>query len=325
MSSDKRLMKDSLGVAAIERIAANFRRVWRKFPDTEFIADASDGLSTLELKQRVRHVTANLAKHLPQRFEPALDVVLCAGREWPRCSSGDPLEGFAAWPMIDFVGAHGLDHPNRSLDALRELTPLFTSEFAIRPFLKLHFGLTIKMLAVWTNDPDEHVRRLVSEGTRPRLPWGERLSAFVRDPKPVLTLIEKLRDDDSEYVRRSVANNLNDISKDHPNSVIETCTRWRLGASENRQWVIRHATRSLVKSRHPGVWGLLGYADPPLVTLRRFHSCPESIELGNDLLIEVEIQSDSNEPQRLVIDYAVHHIKANGGSSPKVFKLKTSN
>jgi len=316
-------MKEGLGVAAIKRIGANLRRAWRAFPEAEFFRSASEGLDHLELKQRVLHVIAVLAECLPSEFESAVDVLVKAGRRWDAGETNDPLSGFAAWPVIDFVGEYGLEYPDLSLDALRELTPLFSAEFAIRPFLTHHGQQTLTTLDGWVGDPDPHVRRLISEGTRPRLPWGKQLTQFVDDPRPVLKLLEQLKDDESEYIRRSVANNLNDISKDHPDLVIKTCQRWQRKASQERNGIIRHATRTLVKAKHPGVWGLLGYADPPEVRIKNFRLHDGTVRLGDDLLFELTLYSESDQSQRLVVDYTIHHVKANGQTSPKVFKLKT--
>ncbi len=316
-------MKDGLGVDAIKRIGGNLRRAWKPFPEADFFQNASNGLDSLELKQRVQHVIAALAECLPAEYAPAVEILLKAGRKWDSGKPGDPLNGFAAWPLIDFIGEHGLEHPELSLEALRELTHLFSAEFAIRPFLTHHCQQTLATLDGWIKDKDPHVRRLVSEGTRPRLPWGKQLPKFVDNPRPVLKLLEKLKDDESEYVRRSVANNLNDISKDHPDFVIKTCRRWQRKASAERNWIIRHATRTLVKTKHPGIWGLLGYADPPEIHIKKFRLHSKNIRLGENLLFELTLYSDSDQLQRLVVDYTIHHVKANGQTSPKVFKLKS--
>lgn len=315
-------MKEGLDVVAIKRIGANLRRAWKPFPETKFFQIASDGLDSLELKQRVQQVIVALTDCLPSEYESAVDILLKAGRKWDSGKPGDPLNGFAAWPLIDFIGDNGLQQPELSLDALRQLTALFSAEFAIRPYLMQHSKQTLATLDDWTNDDDPHVRRLVSEGTRPRLPWGKQLPKFVADPRPVMKLLEKLKDDNSEYVRRSVANNLNDISKDHPDLVIKTCQRWQRKASAERNWIIRHATRTLVKAGHPGIWKLLGYADPPEVRIGNFRLHSRKVQMGDDLNFELTLRSESDQSQRLVVDYTIHHVKANGRTSPKVFKLK---
>jgi 3-methyladenine DNA glycosylase AlkC len=245
-----------------------------------------------------------------------------AGAAWEIGERDDDPYGFAAWPVIDFVGKHGLSHPRESLDALRRLTPLFSAEFAIRPFLVHHEALTMTRLRKWTRDGDEHVRRLVSEGTRPRLPWGERLAKLQRDPTPVLRLLERLKDDRAEYVRRSVANNLNDISKDHPQVVVDVARSWSRGASDERRRIIRHATRTLVKSGHPGALAVLGFDPRARVSVADLSVTPKRLTLGGSLAIRFVLRSRARTAQPLVVDYAVHHVKKSGERKAKVFKLK---
>ena len=177
------------------------------------------------------------------------------------------------------------------------------------------------MLQRWATDPSEHVRRLVSEGTRPRLPWAGRLRAFQVDPAPVLELLELLKDDRSEYVRRSVANNLNDIAKDHPEIAIETCRRWAEGASPERMRIVRHALRSLVKSGHPGALAVLGVTHGAAADVLDGAVEPERIAIGGDVAVSFELQNPGDARERFVVDYQVHFVKANGKTAPKVFKL----
>ncbi|MCK5676835.1 MAG: DNA alkylation repair protein, partial [Verrucomicrobia bacterium] len=207
-------------------------------------------------------------------------------------------------------------------EVLHKLTALFSAEFAIRPFITKHFGLTFQCLEKWCDDPDAHVRRLASEGSRPRLPWGRQLPQFIADPSPVFQLLEKLKDDPSEYVRRSVANNLNDISKDHPDAVIACCRQWKKNAGTERQWIIRHATRTLVKAGHPDVFGLLGFTENPQIDFQSLDVSPKEIPLGGTIEFKAVLRSESKNMQRVVVDYAIHHMKANGQTRPKVFKFQ---
>ena len=319
----QRLMKDGLNAAAVERIAKSFKKTHPDFPTKPFIADALSNLETLELKDRVRHIIRVLHNYLPPDFSKTAEILLRLKPNWIPGDPNDNLGGFAAWPVIDYVGEYGLDAPETALAVLKELTALFSAEFAIRPFFIQHTALTLKTADRWCTDPDEHVRRLASEGSRPRLPWGQQLPQFIADPAPLFKLLEKLKDDESEYVRRSVANNLNDITKDHPEAVIALCQQWKRGAGKNRQWIIRHATRSLVKSGHPAVFGLLGYTENPKLDLQALGVSPTEIKLGEAITFSFNLQSASSKPQSIVIDYAIHHMKANGKTSPKVFKLRS--
>jgi 3-methyladenine DNA glycosylase AlkC len=176
----------------------------------------------------------------------------------------------------------------------------------------------------WTRDPSEHVRRLVSEGTRPRLPWAARLPAFQRDPAPVLALLERLKDDPALYVRRSVANNLNDIGKDHPALLADTARTWLQGATPERRWIVQHALRSAVKRGEPGALAALGFGAAADVQIGQPSITPQSSAvIGGTLVVAFDVINNRAQPQRVLVDFAVHYIKANGQSRAKVFKLKT--
>jgi 3-methyladenine DNA glycosylase AlkC len=319
----QRLMKDGLGAAAVERMVESLVRTIPGFSKQQFSDDALSGLHSLELKERVRHIIGVLNQYLPVDFNKTADILLRLKANWIPSEPGDNLGGFAAWPIIDYVGEHGLGHPEQALEVLKELTSMFSAEFAIRPFFIQHPELTLKTVAEWANDPDEHVRRLVSEGSRPRLPWGKQLPQFIADPTPVFQLLGKLKDDPSEYVRRSVANNLNDISKDHPDLVIACCRRWGKNAGPERKRIIRHATRSLVKTGHPEVFGLLGYTEKPKLDFLSLEVSPDQIHLGEAIEFKALFRSPGTGVQKVVVDYAIHHMKANGKTSPKVFKFRT--
>lgn len=313
--------KDQLGEAAVGRLADALLAAYPDFPHAAFVRDALRGLPALELKARVSHIIAALHAHLPADYPRALEVIVAAGEGGRRAAVPPALRGFAAWPLIDFIGVHGLAHPAASLDALRHLTDLFSAEFAVRPFIAQAPAATLEVLAGFIQDDNEHVRRLVSEGTRPRLPWGMRLSEFQRDPTPVLGLLEQLRDDPALYVRRSVANNLNDISKDHPDLAVATCRRWQGGGGDERAWIIRHATRGLVKAGHPGALALHGCDPDAAVELDGVSLSSTSVAVGEDLGLVLSLRSTGGGPQTLIVDYVVHHVKKNGARTPKVFKL----
>jgi 3-methyladenine DNA glycosylase AlkC len=263
---------------------------------------------------------------LPAEFGRACAVLEAAlAPAWPdhRLGSDDPcrdgLEGWALWPAGEYVARRGLHDTGRALQALHAFTQRFSAEFAIRPFIAAHPDQVFPALQRWTADPSAHVRRLVSEGSRPRLPWGLRLNALVADPSPTLPLLQALQDDTSEYVRRSVANHLNDIAKDHPALVVDWVRRELPGASPQRRALLRHASRTLVKQGDPAMlkaWGL-GRALQGEVSLAL---SPQRIRLGESLTLDLVLVSTARRAQTLVIDYAVHHVKADGSRRPKVFK-----
>lgn len=267
------------------------------------------GLEVLELKARAMHLADALEAALPARFDAsaeAIEQALARG-----------LAGWALWPVGEVVARRGIDHPERALAVLHGLTQKFTAEWAIRPFILRHPTLSFETLARWCTDPSEHVRRLVSEGSRPRLPWGLQLKPLIADPSPALPLLEALQDDESEYVRRSVANHLNDIAKDHPALVAGWVQRHLPGAGEARRRLLRHASRTLVKQGDAATlaaWGL----GTPLAGRAVLRIAPGHIVLGESVTLEVVLRSHAD--QALQIDYAVHHVKADGRSTAKVFK-----
>ena len=317
----KVLFKDGINRQTVADLAAALQSGGANFPADQFISKGTQGLKKLELKDRVRHLMSTMTHFLPNEYPKALKIVSKAGAEWPEGGPDNIFNGFAAWPLIDWVGTEGLQHPEISLAALRQLTGLFSAEFAIRPFLLEHTELTLKELHKWVDDENHHVRRLISEGSRPRLPWGMQLPMFMADPSPVLQLLEKLKDDESEYVRRSVANNLNDIVKDHPDLAAEVATEWMQGASTNRQRLVRHCLRTLIKRGHPGALSALGFdVDPKVKVTLDLNT--DRLAMGEDLKLLASITSKGKKNQKLVVDFAIHYLKANGSLSAKVFKWK---
>jgi len=232
------------------------------------------------------------------------------------------MGGFLFMPHTYFVADHGLDHFEDSMQAQYELTQRFTAEFSIRPFIERHPEATLARLAQWTQDAHPHVRRLVSEGTRPRLPWASRLRDFQRDPTPVLALLERLKDDPELYVRRSVANNLNDIGKDHPGLLADVARRWLRDASPERRWIVRHALRSAIKRADPGALSVLGYGDAPTLSIEQVRVAPKRVHEGDRVEIGFTLRNTGPREQRVMADFVVHFVKANGKTSAKTFKLK---
>lgn len=316
-------MKNGLGESAVERIACALKQVKPDFDTANFVSEAMSGLQTLELKGRVYHVIATLHKFLPGDFAQTARLLKRLPNVWDYGDPDDPLRSFAAWPVIDYVGVYGLAHPHTALAVLKQLTSLFSAEFAIRPYLIAHPEYCQSQLAKWAYDEDEHIRRLVSEGSRPRLPWGMQLKPYVKDPSPSLPLLEILKNDSSLYVRRSVANHLNDIAKDHPDLVIAICRRWYPEASPELRWVIKHATRSLVKAGHPDVFPLLGYSDSIELATPTLQLSKDLVQLGGSLEFQLDLKSAASCHQKIVVDFAIHFVKANGERKPKVFKLKS--
>lgn len=301
-----------------ERIAA----VRPQFAKERFVRDVMADLPALELKARARRITDGLRAHLPPAYGEALEVLLASlGPDDGRSGGVEGFYGFRFMPVLGFVGAYGLDDPERSLAALHRMTRYFSAEFDIRPFILRHPEMTMARLHEWAEDTDWRVRRLTSEGTRPRLPWGLRLQPFVADPSPVLALLERLRAEPHDIVQRSVANNLNDIAKDHPAIVTATAQRWLAAGAKESAQIVRHGLRTLVKKGDPVALALLGFRGGGAVDLNAFTLSPRRLALGGSVTFSFELVSRERKPVTLSVDYAVHHRRADGTLSPKVFKL----
>lgn len=327
--SEQKPMKNGLGEAAIDRIALGLSSAWPDFNSNGFKQEAMRGIEDLELKERVQHLIQVLNQFLPKDYSEAAAILSKIPDGWDFGDPEDSLKGFAAWPLIDYSAEYGMDDPEIALETLKSLTHLFSSEFAIRPFILRHPQLCFAKFDAWIEDESEHIRRLVSEGSRPRLPWGIRLQPFCDDPTPILTLLEPLNNDPSDYVRRSVANNINDISKDNPDIAVELCKKWTSEDSEpvstETKWIIRHAMRSLIKDGRADVFPLLGFTASPKLDIEALELGSAEVKLGESLSFSTQVKSEATSSQRLAIDFAIHHRKANGSLSAKVFKWKEIN
>ena len=315
-------LRDFYNAHVIADIARDLVRAWPAFAEAAFVRQANTGLAPLSLTERAAHIADAMRTHLPDDFAKAGRILL---KSLGARHAGTDTFGMAPFkylPHTIYVAAHGLGHFELSMQLQYEITQRFTAEFSIRAFLNTHPEDTMARLTQWSTDADPHVRRLVSEGTRPRLPWAPRLRHFQKDPTQVLALLEVLKDDPELYVRRSVANNMNDIAKDHPDLVVDRCRQWLVGATPERRWIVSHALRSLVKSGHQGALALLGAGMAPKVTINNIRITPKRLPLGGTVTITASVSSASSKVQDLLIDYAVHYVKADGRTSPKVFKLK---
>ncbi len=315
-----------LNPALVRSAAVHLRRSWREFPATEFEALALRDFDALEMKARAMQIATALEATLPQDFEHAARTIEgalapVAGDEdlaALRASSAG-LAGWICWPLGELIARRGLVYPQRGLAVLHALTQRFTAEFAIRPFILAHPQLVFDTLTRWTHDPSAHVRRLVSEGSRPRLPWGIQLKPLIADPAPTLPLLRTLLDDPSEYVRRSVANHLNDIAKDHPQIVAQWLREYLPHASATRRALLRHASRTLIKRGDPATlaaWGL----GAKLRGTAQLILTPQRIKIGATIELLVQLAARASTTQKLAIDYRIHHMRADGSTGAKVFK-----
>jgi len=292
------------------------------FDSEGFVGLVQQNYEQLELMERGRKIAAALKVFLPDDFEKAVAILLASLDSFVEHDENNSLASFIFMPHTIYVTDNGLDHFDISMQAHYQLTQKFTAEFAIRPFIQRYPEKCLALLANWATDSDLHVRRLVSEGTRPRLPWASRLPEFIQDPSPVIALLEILKDDTELYVRRSVANNLNDIGKDHPELLADIAKTWLKNASLDRVWLVKHGLRSAIKRGEQGALQALGYGDNTDCKIEHVSITPEKAKMGACVQVSFELVNQANKTAALMVDFAIHFIKANGKANPKVFKLK---
>lgn len=307
----------------VRQLADDVARVHRPFPREAFVAQATRGLGKLELLDRARQIARALGDHLPPAYPDAIDVLL---RTLGPVHATDELIGagldpFYYLPHTIFVAERGLEHFDLSLRAQHALTQRFTCEFSIRAYLAHDPERTLKTMVRWARDPSPHVRRLVSEGTRWRLPWGSRVKWLDANPDRVLALLELLKDDPATVVRRSVANSLNDLGKLDAARLNATAAAWLEGASDERRALIEHALRSAVKRGEPGALRLLGYGKQAAVAIDAARFTPTRVTIGGKVKVDFVVRSTARATQDVLVDLVVHFARPTGKTSRKVFKL----
>ncbi len=314
-------LKDTLfGADRFRLVARELSRIEKRFDTKRFLALALRDLDSLTLMQRLRRMTESLHTTLPLAAADYRKTLATL-----RALAGRIGRGFHALALPDYVALHGSARAGDfdiSMDALKFFTPFCSSEFAIREFIRRDQPRALTIMETWTRDPDEHVRRLASEGCRPRLPWSARLDALIANPDPVAPILEALRADPSLYVRKSVANHLNDITKDHPEWVLARIENWPLD-NPRSAWIARHALRTLIKKGDRRALAVIGAGEKARVRVTGFEVTPHVLKLGGRLAFSLALTSTAKKPQLLVVDYAVHYAKKAGRTTRKVFKLKT--
>jgi 3-methyladenine DNA glycosylase AlkC len=313
--------KNLLGEAAAKSIARALKRADASFDSQAFLKNISKELEPLELKQRMVFLKARLHQVLPSDPKKSFPILVKALKRDDQDELG--LSGFQVWPLTRYVAEYGLDSFDLAMKSLQTMTKVFTAEFDIRPFLIHHEDKTLKLLNQWTENPSEHVRRLVSEGTRPLLPWGERLPSFVAKPEKTWHLLEKLKNDPALYVRKSVANHINDHSKNHGDWVVKRLNAWKAEAKRDKDvaWIIRHSTRTLVKKCHKGALELHGIKASP-VEIVQTKILNSRIEIGETLRIQIKLLNPSLKDASVILDQELLLLKSNGKHQAKVFKGK---
>jgi 3-methyladenine DNA glycosylase AlkC len=296
-------------------LASYLKNAYSHFQTDDFLAHVLDEQhEERALMERLRHATPILRQYLPQDFRQALDILY---QIEPQCHH----YGFDCLTFSDYVANYGLDDWEASLPALEQFTQHMTCEYAVRPFIIQDQAKMLAQMMQWAEHPNHHVRRLASEGCRPLLPWGIGIPSLKKDATPIIPILEKLKDDPEHFVRLSVANNLNDLSKTRPDLMLEVLERWAVDADDNRRWLINHALRTLIKQGNPRALALIGFSEGAHIRIRHLKVTPSKVKMGETVTFSFDVQSTSDEPQSLMIDYKVHFVRANGKRNAKVFKL----
>jgi len=288
------------------------------------LAEAGASLGDRSLRERTDHVSRGILADLAGPGTPAADYP-AAARIFRRALLDQEFAGWTLWPVTETAVTLALGSIEQAdfedcLRLLAELTPRLTGEFAIRRLLAADLDRALAVVLTWTTHPDEHVRRLASEGTRPYLPWAVRVPGLVQRPEATIPILDALYRDPHEYVRRSVANHLNDLARHSPDVVLAAAAAWTASPDANTPWVVRHGLRTLIKKAHPGALALQGFT-PASVTVTPPQLDRSRVALPADLSFTFEISNTGADPARLAVDYIVHYMKANGSQAEKVFKL----
>jgi 3-methyladenine DNA glycosylase AlkC len=307
-------LKNSYNIDYVSNLAKVVGQHRKRFPTKRFIESVIDSdWEERELKQRMSHIRVCLHEALKLPFDQALNVLIPAAEHFG---------GYEAMFFPEYVEAYGLDHWDRSMQALETLTQYSSSEFAVRPFILRDSERMMKQMVTWSRHDNPHVRRLASEGCRPRLPWAQALPVFKKQPEPILPILDNLKADDSLYVRRSVANNLNDISKDNPQVTLKWA-KANIGKHSDTDWIIKHASRTLLKQGHPKALGLFGYRAADHVKIAGLSIENPNPKIGDTMAFSFEVSGKRGRAPlgKLRVEYAIDYLKANGSHSRKVFKV----
>ncbi|MHB9781710.1 hypothetical protein ACXM1Q_003030 [Streptococcus sp. 10F2] len=303
-------LRDMYTEEKLKEIAAVFEAVESTFPTATFLTDVQkNGWEELTLRERHERLARVLMVCLARPFHqvaPFLQEV------------GSKVQGFTWLFLPDLVALFGLEDFQASMQTLEVLTESSSAEFAIRPFLMLDFLNTFEQMKSWAVSPNEHHRRLASEGLRPNLPWGKKIPGLDQYRLQIWSLLETLKGDSSLYVRKSVANHLNDWTRIHPDQVLDLLESWQ-GSSKEADWIIKRAARNLLKAGHPRALALFGYESRQDVE-RVFWSFSNQIESGEHMVLDYEVQLTQKGPLRLELQ--VDFMKSNGKQSSKTFMLR---
>ena len=306
-------LKDMFSKKFYERLAQEFHKADKNFHPDKFVKDVTKGIDELSLNQRMRNTSVVLKQHLPNDYKKSVEILSAVAPKFQA--------SYTALLFPDFIGQYGHNDFKLSMEALKYFTQFGSSEFAIREFIKRDLNKTLTVMKKWAEDKNHHVRRLASEGSRPRLPWSFNLDEIAKNPSHTLPILEMLKTDKELYVRKSVANHLNDFSRINPDWMLKVVNSWDR-KNEHTAWIVKHASRSLIKKGDQRSLAVFDYEKSPKVTVSKFQISNVKIKLGESLQFTFDITSEKTKSQKLVIDYAIHYQKKSGELAPKVFKLK---
>ena len=313
-------LKNIYSPTFFENFTASLQKTMPSFEKQRFLNHVFDrDWESRELKQRMRHISTVLAGHLPGHFRQQVKTVLSIIDQLQQ----DGIKGGFEYMFIpDFIEQYGLHDPGISLQAMEEITKFVSCEFAIRPFLLQYPEKVMQQMLKWSRHPHHHVRRFSSEGCRPRLPWAMAIPALKKDPASILPVLENLKNDESTFVRKSVANNLNDIAKDHPDIVVELVKSWK-GTSPETDWIIKHGCRTLLKNAHASTYRLFGLKRELDCEIADLKISQARLKIGDRLRFSFRLKSPK--ATRLRLEYAVYYAKSGGRQSRKIFQLAEKN
>ncbi|MEZ5015534.1 MAG: DNA alkylation repair protein [Flavipsychrobacter sp.] len=286
----------------------------KKFRDSIFDKEWNEK----ELKQRVKHVTEVLHGLLPNSFPKAAKIITDITKELLAANIKEVSFGYMC--LCEYIERYGLEYYDESIKAMELLTQFMSCEFAVRPFIIKYEDRMMRQMLQWSKHKNAKVRRLSTEGCRPRLPWGMALDRFKDNPAPILPILENLKNDDDVWVRKSVANNLNDISKDNPELAVKLIKNW-LGKTKHTDWVAKHAARTLLKQGNTTVMSLFGLEMDKSIKLSDFKVLTPTVKEGKDLKFSFRIHNTGKKDKVLRLEYGMYYLRANGTLSKKVFKI----
>ncbi|MEL6971343.1 MAG: DNA alkylation repair protein [Bacteroidota bacterium] len=312
-------LKNMYSESFLQGFTVHMKEVYPSFAAQDFLQQVLDQQwPNLELKERMRHIANCLRQHLPKDLATSFGLLQKLALQLR--GGVEESMSFEYMFLPDFVQQYGIDNYDLSVGAMEDITQYSSCEFAVRPFLVRYEDAMLTQMLQWAEHKNAMVRRLASEGSRPRLPWGLGVPNLKKNPSLTLAILEKLYQDPSETVRRSVANHLNDMAKDHPEVVLNTVERWH-GKSANTDWLIKHACRTLLKQSHPRALALFGLGGAESINIANFQVITPMVTLGEALTFQFDLEHTLNRSLLIRLEYAMYYRKANGNLSKKVFKI----